>query len=891
MSIRNLDALFRPRSIALIGASNRPGSVGLVTARNLLGAGFEGPVLPVNPKHQNVAGVLAYPDIASLPVVPDLAVICTPPKTVPGLIAQLGKRGTKGAVVVTAGFSELGGDAGHALQREMLEAARPHLLRIIGPNCLGVLSTASGVNASFAPSQARKGGIAFVTQSGAMATTVLDWANARAIGFSHLVSLGDMADVDFGDMLDYLASDARTTAILLYIEAVTSARKFMSAARAASRLKPVIVIKAGRHREAAKAAASHTGALAGTDAVYDAAFRRAGIVRASDLDELFDAVETIAHTQGTARHDLVILTNGGGAGVLATDILLDHGGHLTELSADTLGKLNAVLPPTWSHGNPVDIIGDAQPSRYADALKALLEAPETNAILVINCPTAIASSIDAARTVATQAGAGKTILANWLGVQDRPEARQMFANASIPAYDTPTEAIRGFSHLVQYRKGQQIIVEAPSSAVEERMDEAEARKIVAQALATGRTWLAPEDVQRLMTCYRIPMPRAAFATTAAEAAQKAGEIGTAVALKIVSKDILHKSDVGGVALNLEGSDAVRTAADSMLARVAAKSPGAAISGFLVQEMIARPGALELILGITVDAQFGPVILFGHGGTAVEAINDKALGLPPLNLRLAQDLIGQTRVVRLLRGYRDHPPAAVDAIALTLVKLSQLVCDLDDVAEIDINPLLADSDGVITVDARVRVAADPRGRGARLAILPYPTALESTAFLPALGALRLRPIKPEDAERLAQLIGKTSPQDLRMRFFNLIHSLSPGLLARFTQIDYDRDMAFIVAKDDDPDAILGVGRLAGDPDNVRAEFAILVRTDLQRRGMGRLLMQRMIGYAKMRGLAELAGDVLAENIAMRNLCAELGFKSQWNEGNDSLRVTLTLSSAL
>lgn len=887
MSIRNLDALFHPQSIALIGASNSAASVGLVTAKNLLAAGFEGPVLPVNPKHRSVAGVLAYPDVESLPVVPDLAVICTPPKTVPHIVAQLGTRGTKGAIVITAGFGELGRE-GRALQQQMLDAAKPYLLRIVGPNCVGVLAPYSGVNASFAPAPAKRGGLAFVTQSGAMATTVLDWANARGIGFSHVVSLGDMADVDFGDMLDYLANDVRTTAILLYVEAITSARKLMSAARAASRVKPVIAIKAGRHLASAKAAASHTGALAGTDAVYEAAFRRAGIVRVIDLDEMFDAVETIAHTKPTLRQGLVIVTNGGGAGVLATDALLDRGGHLTELTRETIAKLDTVLPPTWSHANPVDIIGDAQPQRYADTLEVLFEAPETDAIMVVNCPTAIASSIEAAEVVAKSAPTtSKAVLANWLGTHDRAAARAIFAKASVPAFDTPTAAVRGFSHIVQYCKGQQTIIETPASRSELTADETEARRIVVDAVAAGREWLTPFEVQQLLACYRIPAPRVAFAATPAQAGQEMAKVGPRVALKIVSKDILHKSDVGGVVLNLTNAESVVTAATAMQARVAAKLPNAEVSGFLVQEMITRPGAHELILGVTVDAQFGPVILFGHGGTAVEAINDKALALPPLNRRLAHELIGQTRIVRLLHGYRDQLPAAIDDIAESLVRLSQLVCDLDEVVEIDINPLLADAKDVIAVDARIRVSVPQKPAGSRLVIVPYPHHLETTRELPAVGTLSFRPIKPEDANRLVELIGRTSPQDLRMRFFGPVQELSRPLLARLTQIDYDREMAFVVTQKDDPETFVAVGRLVSDPDIVRAEFALLVRTDMQRRGIGRLLLQHLISYARSRGLTELVGDVLSDNSAMRSLCKEFGFESVWSAGNSALRVRLNL----
>jgi acetyltransferase len=893
MSVRNLDAIFRPRSVVLIGATDRLGSAGGVTMQNLLHAGFQGSIFPVNPKHKTVAGMPAYPDVRSLPSAPDLAVICTPPQICPQLIAELAARGTRGAIVITAGFAELGNEDGRRLQQAMLDAARPHLVRIVGPNCLGVLSTRVGLNASFAPSNAKKGGIAFIAQSGAMVTTVLDWANARSIGFSHLVSLGDMADVDFGDMLDYLASDPATSAILLYIEAVTNARKFLSAARAAARLKPVIAIKAGRHQAAAKAATSHTGAMAGSDGVYAAAFRRAGILRVGDLDELFDAVATLARPPRFSRDDLTILTNGGGPGVLATDVLLDCGGRLTELSEHTRAKLDAVLPPTWSHGNPVDIIGDASPERYAATLEILLAAPETNAVLVINCPTAIASSIEAAQAVSRVASAKHgPVLTNWLGSRNAVSARILFDEAGLPTYETPSDAIRGFMHLVQYRKGQQVIAEVPSSVANEfTPDNGGAHRIVARALDAGESWLNAADVSRLLECYGIPAPRASLAASPGAAARLAQEFGVPIALKIVSPDITHKSDVGGVALDLKDGDAVRNAAETMLARVAAAAPEAKVTGFVVQEMIRLPGAYELIAGMTVDRQFGPVILFGHGGTAAEIIADRALALPPLNLRLAHELIAQTRIFRQLQGYRDRPRAAIEEIALTLVKLSQLICDLDEVVEIDLNPLLADAERVVAVDARIRLERQAAVHGNRLAIRPYPKELERQEQLSSIGNLKLRPIRPEDAPMLGQLIADLTPEDARFRFFTPVRSFDPSTLARFTQIDYDREMAFVAFADDVPDRLLAVVRLAADPDNIRAEFAIVVRSDMHRRGLGRLLLAHLVKYARNRGISELFGEVLTGNRPMIALCSQLGFTISTTESPDLLRATLDPQTAL
>jgi len=892
MTIRNLDAIFRAESVTLVGASNRLDSVGFVTLRNLLGGGFAGSIMPVNPKHTEIAGQRCYPDVASLPAAPDLAVICTPPETIPGLISALGVRGARGAIVITAGFRELGNERGAMLERAMLDAGRPYLMRIIGPNCVGVLSTPIGLNASFAPSNAIKGGVAFVAQSGAMVTTVLDWASARGIGFSHLVSLGDMADVDFGDMLDYLANDPTTKAILLYIEAITSARKFMSAARAASRLKPVIAIKAGRHEAAARAATSHTGALAGMDAVYDAAFRRAGILRVQTLDELFDAVETVAASPEFSGDGLTVLTNGGGIGVLATDGLMDQGGRLTPLSPETVAQLDKVLPRTWSRNNPVDIIGDATGKRYGDALSILLEAPETNAVLVVNCPTAIASGVEAAQAVIdTVARKRRRVLTNWLGSASAQAARRLFAAARIPTFETPDDAITGFMHWVRYRRGQEIILEVPSSVAPDFCpDLARARRTVETALRVGDGWLTQSAVHDLLHCYGIPLPRMKLATTPAEAALAANDFAVPVALKIASPDIVHKSDVGGVALDLESGDKVRQAAETMIDRLRASIPKARVTGFVVQEMIRKPRAYELIVGMAVDRQFGPFLLFGQGGTAVEVINDKALSLPPLNLTLAKELMSQTRVYRQLQGYRDRPAAALDDVAMILVRFSQLVSDLDEVVEADINPLLVDENGAIALDARIRVVGRAAAARGRLAILPYPRELERIESIAGFDHAALRPIRPEDATALETLLARASPEDTRMRFFTPLRRMGRQQLVRMTQIDYDREMAFVLTAGSgaSPAELIGVGHLIGDPDNERAEFAILVRSDLHRRGIGRLLMTRLIEYARARGLSEIFGHVLRENAPMLGLCAALGLDVPTSPDEfDTVKVNLHL----
>jgi acetyltransferase len=649
-------------------------------------------------------------------------------------------------------------------------------------------------------------------------------------------------------------------------------------------VKPVIAIKSGRQAAAARAAASHTGALAGIDAVYDAAFERAGILRVFDLDEVFDAVETLAYRPRIFGDRLAIVTNGGGVGVLATDALIAQGGELANLSPETLAKLDKVLPPTWSHGNPIDIIGDADAARYSASLGAIAEAGELDATLVLNCPVAVASSADAAEAVA-QSKSGKPLLANWLGAQSAGRARQSFEAAGIPAYDTPEKAVRGFMHMVRYRRMQETLQEVPPAEPSSfAPDTVGARKIVTAALARGGGWLEPQEVNALFTCYEVPAVRTAIANTPEAAADAAKEIAAPVALKILSRDITHKSDVGGVALDLADAQAVLTAASAMRERVRKAAPSAQIDGFVVQEMIRRPNAYELILGMAVDKTFGPFLLFGQGGTAVEVINDKALALPPLNLALAQKVMARTRVWRQLKGYRDRPAVALDAIALTLVKLSQLISDMDDIAELDINPLLADENGVIALDARVRVSPSATASHARLAIPPYPNDLEGRLDIPGAGAFRIRPVKPEDAMALVEFARRLSDEDMRMRFFSPLRALPPSLLARLTQIDYDREMAFVLF--DSSDAVAAVGRLSADPDGERAEFALAVRTDLKGRGMGYALLQRLIVYAGQRRIREIWGNVLPENETMLTLCRQLGFSASNTEG--AVLVSLRLS---
>ena len=881
MTTRNLDALFHPKSIALIGASNQPGSLGAVLARNMLNSGFQGPILPVNPHDTSVGSTLAYRRVGDLPLAPDLAVIATPAATIPGLIAELAARGCRAAVVVSAGFN---GVEGAKLRQAMLEAAKPALLRIMGPNCLGFISPADGVNASFAHLTPKPGGIALVAQSGAITTAALDWAVGRGFGFSRVATLGDMADVDFGDMLDYLAVDSQTKAILLYVESVTDARKFMSAARIAARAKPVVVIKAGRSAAGAKAAFSHTGALAGADAVYDTAFRRAGMLRVKDLRELFDAVATLTAGLMVTGDRLAIMTNGGGAGVLATDALDELGGHLAELSPATMTALNAALPAIWSHANPVDIIGDAPADRYGRAFEPLLAEPGADAILVMSCPTAMTDSAAAARTIVAALADhphAPPVFTCWLGGPAAGPARRIFGEAGIPSHETPDEAVRAFMHLVDHRRNRTLLMETVTAGPA-TPDKAKARIIIDQALAAGRLDLSEPEAKAVLAAYGVPVLESRVVATPDAAATEAGRFAGPYALKILSPDISHKSDAGGVALNLKTPDAVREAARAMLVAVAAAAPQARLDGFVLQTMIRRPDAHELIVGIAPDSTFGPVILFGQGGVSVEVVADRTLALPPLNRALVLDMIGRTRVSTLLRGYRDVPPADLDAVADVLERLALLALDIPEIAELDINPLLADDRGVVGVDARIRLTRTP----VRSAIKPYPNGLSRSLKLEDGAVLGLRPIRPDDELGLIDFVARTASQDVRLRFRGAVGQLPHEWAARLSQIDYDREMALVALQGAE---IVGVCRIVADPQGDTAEFALLVRSDWQHRGLGGALLAAILDYATGRGLNEVWGEVEAGNRPMLDLASDLGFAREAGSEPSLVRITKGLAA--
>lgn len=890
MSIRNLDYMLHPASVAVIGGSDRPASVGATVMRNLLAGGFEGPVWPVNLKHREVAGRAAFARVRDLPQAPDLAVICTPPASVPGLIAELGVRGTKAAIVLTAGLAVATDRRGRTLTQQMLDAARPHLLRVLGPNCIGLLVPGIGLNASFAHTGAETGKLAFVSQSGALVTAVLDWARSRAIGFSHFISVGERADVDFGDLLDYLGSDAGTRAILLYIESITSPRKFLAATRAAARNKPVIVVKAGRAPEGARAAASHTGALAGADDVFDAAIRRAGMLRVENLLDLFVAVETLARAPRLTGDRLLIVTNGGGAGVLAADAVALGGARVADLSPATLARLDALLPPTWPRANPVDIIGDAPVDRYVETLKVLTDCDDGDAVLFIHAPSAIVpAEAIAAACVPVAKAARRPVLSCWLGAQAVEAAARRFTDAGIASYGTPEEAVRAFVQTVTYRRNQEQLMEAPPSSDEAfKPDREAARLVVRAALDAKREMLSELEAKQLLAAYGVPIVQTRLARSIDEAVAAAKDIGYPAVLKIASPGISHKSDVGGVVLDLDSEEELRSAATAMLRRVRRLRPDASVDGFSVQAMVRRPRAHELIVGVATDALFGPVILFGHGGTAVEVVADRAVALPPLNEPLARELVSRTRIARLLAGYRDRPAADLTALFRVLVQVSQMVIDLPELAELDINPVLTDETGVIALDARVRLLATTLRGEERLAIRPYPRELEETVPW-GVKELLLRPIRPDDESRHLAFLERLDPEDIRMRIFTSRRSIERSELARLTQIDYEREMAFIACAPgaDGAPETLGAVRAVTDPDNRDAEFGIIVRSDLKRRGLGRLLLDKMVRYCRGRGTQCLGGDVLAVNSGMLELARALRFESKPADGAEVVHLRLPL----
>ncbi|MGD8327998.1 MAG: GNAT family N-acetyltransferase [Acidobacteriota bacterium] len=880
MSIRNLDRIFRPKRIAVVGASNHEGKVGYRALRNLVGSGFPGVVYPVNLKGEPVQGIHAYPNVAGLPSTPDLAVICTPAAGVAEVVKECGEAGIRGIVILSAGFGEVGA-AGRELEDALREQVRRFGdMRVIGPNCLGIMVPALNLNASFASASPTAGNIAFISQSGALCTAVLDWALDQGIGFSHFVSVGNMLDVGFADLIDYLGQSGTTRSIILYIESITEAREFMSAARAFARSKPIVAYKAGRFAESAKAAMSHTGALAGDDEVFDAAAQRAGIERVFEMEDMFDCAELLAHHAPPRAARLGIVTNAGGPGVMATDALMARRGRLAELSDETMGKLDEVLPSNWSHGNPVDVIGDAPPERYAEAVRLVADDDGVDALLVILAPQAMTDPTSAGMAVADVARAtDKPILAAWMGGNSVREGTRILSHARVPTFGTPEPAVHAFMHMASYARNLLLLHETPREvSLDVAFDHTAPAERVREILAAGGDLLSEAESKELVEAYGIATTRPKTADDADEAARWAAEIGYPVALKIVSPQITHKTDVGGIELDVRDDDEARAAYERIIASVRSRAPEADIEGVSVQRMAGGNHAFELIMGARKDRTFGAVILVGTGGITAEVIKDFAIGLPPLNERLARRLLESLRAWPLLHGYRGRSAVNIDALIGTLVRFSYLVAEHPAIDEIDINPLLATPDEIIALDARVivdrEIVANPVAPYSHLAIRPVPKQYRTFIELNDGTPVKLRPIRPEDEPMWHVLLTGCSPESIYSRFFAPVKEFTHEMATRFCFIDYDREIAIVAEVESEGERkLVAVGRLVADPEHEEAEYAILVHDDYQHSGLGTQLTDYCMRIAEGWGIERVTAVTLPENRHMKSILRRFGFELQ------------------
>jgi acetyltransferase len=895
MSFHFLQSLFNPQSIAVIGASARPQRIGNVLMRNLLAGGFGGVIMPVNPKRKAVAGVLTYPNVAALPQTPDLAIICTPAATVPALIDELGQRGTRAAIIMAGYLATSFDAAGRPLDQVIIETARRHGMRLLGGSTLGILVPKAGINATFSQMRVEPGKLGFVSQSDAVGTMVLDWALPKKVGFSHFVSLGDALDVGFGEVLDFLASDPDTQAILLYIESIRDRRSFMAAARAAARNKPVVAIKAGRapHRRATgteEIPGLDMADLVSSDDVFDAVLRRAGILRVDNLDELFGAVETVVRSKPLNGSRLVAVSNGGGGGIMAEDSLYLGGYTMPALDEKTVARLRRILPPSWDGCNPIDIRVDASAARYEAVLKALCEERAADAILVMHTPNALSNSSEIAETVIKAAKSITcTLLTCWVGDESVAAERMRFVDAGIPTFSTPGHGARAFLHIDNHRLARELLMQVPPSiSISFTPDVDGARRVLREALDSGRTQLTEAESKAVLSAYGVPVVATHAAADPADAARVAQRIGLPVALAVMSRDLRRKWDIGGVAINLETAEAVAAAARGMIERARTTCPEVSISGFNLQSMLPRGHARQLLVGVTTDPLFGPLLIFGEGGRAAGIYRGVSVGLPPLNLPLAHDLIGRSRAAALLDAHRGDPAADREAIALVLMKVSQLLIDLPEIVELDINPLFADEKGVTAVDAHIQMSnapADPH----RFAIQPYPKALEQAAQLRNGRPVLFRPIRPEDEAAHYVFLSHMSEQDLVYRFFHYVKQIPRRDMARLTQVDYDREMAFIAsAEGENGEAeTLGVVRIVAAPDNATAEFAIIIRSDMKGQGLGSGLLRKIIDYSRERGIRIFSGDVMYDNQPMLDLLKGFGFTFGRSEEAGIVRCTLAL----
>ena len=886
MSKHYLTPLFAPKSVAVFGASDRADAVGQIVFQNMLESGFQGALYPINAKNAEVQGRKAYASISQIEEKVELVVIATPPQTVPDIIEECGKRGVKAAVIITAGFGEIGAE-GKELERKVLDNAKRYGIRLVGPNCLGVMRPNIGLNATFNKGGANVGNLALISQSGALCTAVLDWAQLNDVGFSSVVSMGSSADVDFGEILDYLVNDTQTQNILMYIEGIRESRRFMSSLRAAARVKPVILVKVGRHEAGSKAAMSHTASLVGSDDAFDAAVRRAGVVRVKTVTELFSAAKALSCGFHPSGNRLAIVTNGGGPGVMATDRASDLGLVMATLSDATMERLSQVLPPNWSHGNPVDVIGDAQVDRYQHAVAACLEDPNVDGVLTILTPQAMTKPLEAAKAVIELSRSHKKpLLTCWMGEAQVAESRKEFARAKTPNFRTPEPAVEVFSYLSAYYQNQKLLMQMPGPLSHHLEPDVEgARMVIEGALLDKRKVLSEMESKALLSAFHIPVAQTMVAHSPNEALLIAQQLGFPVAMKVNSRDITHKSDAGGVMLNLGNAQAVRAAYHEITENIKRNRPNAHMEGISIQPMIVKPNGRELMVGVINDPVFGPVITFGAGGTMVEVMGDRSVTLPPLNTFLVKDLIKGTRISKLLGAFRHMPPADMDALESVLLRVSEMVCELPMLMEMDINPLIVDEHGVLAADARVVVdfrqpSAD---RYAHMAIYPYPSHLVNHWQLADGTNITVRPIRPEDAELVQAFVRNLSEQSRYFRFMNSVQELSHAMLVRFTQIDYSREMALIaVTEEGGKEVELGVARFATNPDGESCEFALVIADCMHGKGLGQKLMGAMMDAARSKGLKVIEGEVLRNNTDMLHLMDRLGFSVETSAEDDSIK---------
>ena len=889
----NLDKIFNPKSIAVIGASDEEGSVGYILMKNLTELGYQGKVYPVNIHKTEILGFKAYKTVNQLPETVDLAVIATPAKTVPDIVEQCGKAGIPGIIIISAGFKEVGPE-GKALEDKILEIKKRYNLRIIGPNCLGIIRPSINLNATFTAKMPKPGNIAFISQSGALCAAILDWAVHENIGFSNFVSIGSMVDVDFGDLIDYFGTDPKTRSILMYIEGITDAREFMSAARHFARTKPIIVVKAGKFSESAHAVASHTGSLAGEDMVYDAAFKRAGIVRVEEIGDLFNAAEVLGMQPLPKGPNLAIITNAGGPGVMATDALISRGGKLAKLSPKTMETLNSILPHYWSRGNPIDILGDAKADRYTAVVEACLKDENVDGLLIIYTPQGVEDPAKIAKSIVKLCkGRGycnKTILTSFMGHEEVEKANSIFNENSIPTYSTPEQAVKTYMYMYQYKRNLELLYETPE---ELPVDVVPPKRplfvIMRNAALENREVLTEAEAKKLLEYYDIPVVKTSVAKTADEAAVLASQIGYPVVLKILSPQIVHKTDAGGVVLDINSEAELRKAFDLIMQRAREYNPNAEIQGVTVQPMIKKQG-YEVIIGAKTDMLFGPVILFGMGGIGVELFRDVAIGLPPLNQTLARRIMEETKVYQLLKGYRNVPPANIRLLEEIMVRFSQMLVDFPQLKEVDINPLFIDEKEAFALDARVvidkkRVFAKLKPHE-HLVISPYPKKYETLWKLRDGRTVILRPIKPEDEPLWLEMFKNFSEESIRYRFFEVIKDTPHEVRVRYCNIDYDREIGIVAELNEGGiRKILGVVRLVIEPDGKTGEVAIIVADPWQGLGLGTKMMDYMIEVCKDKGLETIYGVMLPDNYRAINLMKKMGFNIKYEEG--VVKATLNL----